>query len=798
MEVESKYIVRRSGAFSAVLAATVMDRYRLEPLASEQIRDTYLDTEAGDLLSQAYVLRIRKHNDYTQATLKSLGGAEGPLHRRIEIESIIDRALDEEGRLDLPDGPLKEVLDRLIGGNALFPLLHLRQYRSPRVVFDGNRLVGVLSLDVIATETEIGPDVSHQIEVELAKDGREADIYRLDPILKEKGMEPADTSKFERSLILLQRNPSTPIRLLPNERAVLQRYQEKGTPLFRRRARVVFLSARGLNPLTVASKVGLSLRRTEHWIDAFRRQRMAIFEDATTDRGGPAGRSGARLYRISELLSSGLPGPELFPIDRSVEQSWSGLGDAHDPAPSIPTDVDRGSPHAPHDIGRERGNAPSEIVRHESLESEHRATDPTDAMSMGDGSGGQHPVLAMTQPVSTPQSFAFTQDAGALVHPVATTEDPTPLPSLATEARNEEYVVVEQEPISEAITVDPDPESISPENDAAKLTSAEESAILIPDRPVLGAEDTVLSAAERVLRYQYAWQADAVNRAKVSSEDPRSIQRLLISVHRLRIALQLFDDYLPTRSVLRLHRGLRGMARALDVLSDLDHSIAHVELARGEANSDEAPALGVVVDSLNAERQAAWKAVHVRLKNATYTQWMRRFERLLDQLALQVDEGVQVDDFTPKQPDNYLDNQAALPRRTRLQHMLGSAVWRRYESLRAFDSTVGPTTADLLHPLGVACAAMQFVLALTNGCSDVSVRDVSQPLARIESRLAVLHHARLTANALKAFVEVAGVASLHDSLREVQSEVIAEAIEMWGELIDPVYRQSLARVVASL
>ncbi|MCH7976637.1 MAG: CHAD domain-containing protein [Bacteroidetes bacterium] len=769
MEVESKYIVRQAGAFSALLAAKTLGGYRLEPLASVQVHDTYLDTAAGDLLNQGYVLRLRKQGDDVLATLKSMGGAEGPLHRRIEIEATVDQALDEEGRLDLPEGPLQESLEQLIGDAALAPLLQFRQYRSPRVVFDGKRLVGVLSLDVIATETEVGPDVSHQVEVELAEDGRETDIYRLDPILKELGLEDAESSKFARGLVLLQRSPATAILLLPEEQAALRKYQEAGTPLLRRRARILLLSARGLNPSAVANKVGLSLLRVEHWVDAFRRRRMDIFEDATTHRGALLGASRVRRYDIAELVSAGPPVPSLFSSDGHLEQKWAGLTSGH-----------ANSPRSPNDSDGDGTDASSEIVREESIEVERYAADPLSAVSMGDGAGGRPPIVE-----ERAEAGAMIEDSQMLVPP-------------EPEVRHVKAAAPEQVPVVAEIATGVDIRLSTTGAEDAGSTKVTAPVIPIPERPVLGAEDSVLSAAERVLRYQYAWHADAVKRVADAVGEPRSIRRLLIAVHRLRIALQLFSDYLPPTPVQRLHQGLRGMARSLDALSDLDHCITHVASARAEASKNEAIGFGVVLDSLNEERQAAWEAVHVRLGNAAHAQWTHRLEMLLEWLVRQVDEGVGVGEFSPSEPDNYLESLADPPKRTRLQHMLGSAVWRRYEGLRAFDSTVGAATDDLLHPLGVACASMQYVLALTSGCSEEPIRDVSGPMARLESHLAMLHHARLTADTLDTFADVDGVANLRDRLRDVQTEVITEVAEMWGALIEPTYRQSLARIVASL
>ncbi len=793
MEVESKYIVRKSGAFSAMLALKALGRYRLEALPSEHVHDTYLDTEEGNLMSQGFVFRLREQGDDLLATLKSMDGAEGPLFKRLEIEATIHEALSEDGRVDLPDGPLKDSIDGLIGERALSSVLRLRQYRSPRAVFDGTRLVGVLSLDVLAVETEVGPDVSHQIEMELAEGGLDSDIYRMDPILKERGMEPAGMSKFERALILLQRNPASPLMLLPREQEALRRFQEVGTPLLRRRARVILLSTRGLTAPTVARKVGLSLLRVEHWLDAFRKQRMGIFDDSTVDRGVLRSQRRTKRFSITELISVGTRVPALFPSEVAVAQKWEEAYETYD-LHSLETDDRYGV------------SVPSRIVREESVEASREAAGPISFMPMGDGSGGHPPNITKTEDalettISAEAEIGDVAEEQLKLGSAASGGVPEASPRTSFPAAEPQSVHPDpsQPPVGgDAIAVGDDAELVGNDETGEVPVTPRSKEITLPNRPVLHSDEMVLSAAERVLRYQYAWHADAVGRVAQSDGEASSIRRLLIAQHRLRIALQLFEDYLPSKPVLRLHQELRGMVSSLDALGDLDHAIAHIESAQSDSLPESIAGLRPVLATLREERDAAWKTVQVRLDNASHTRWTNRFERLLDRLALQAEEVVEVDDFTPNEPDNYLDNVVDIPRRTRLQYMLGSAVWRRYESLRAFDSTIGEATDDLLHPLGVACAAMQYVLALTGGCTAESVRDVSRPMARLESHLSVLHLARLTEDTLGAYADMEDVAALRERLERVQTDVIADVDQLWNELITPAYRQALARVVASL
>ncbi len=805
MEIESKYLVPRPEVFSAALALEALGQYRLEAMPPVHVQDDYVDTDSADLLNHAYVLRIRSQGDAAQATLKNLGTPEGPLHRRIEIEERLEQALDEDGHLAIPDGVLKDRVDALIGGRTLAPLVQLRQYRSPRVVFDGNRLVGVLSLDIIAIETEVGPDVSHQVEVELAEDGRETDIYRLDPVLKERGMEQATRSKFERGLILLQRNPANALILLPGERTVLRHFSEAGTPLFRRRARVILHFARGLSAAAVANKVGLSYLRVEHWLDAFRRTRMDIFEDATTDHRALLGHSDANRYAISELVSSGSPVPELFPHGAAhvgfaelIHPPSFGLQTAASPASDPPDTLDA------FDSGGMEVR--SEIVREESEETRFNAPEPDGAKSGGDGFGERFPSLAVaSQPVELGRPPFSPEPAVVPDHFYEEPADargqvgqPIAQPHRKAEVRWADKSSATRNAATTGPVAKPNAGSISPNGEKQEVEAITGLAIPIPDRPVLRAEDAVLAAAERVLTYQFAWHRDAVNRVQASGGEPRSIRRFLVAVHRLRIALQLFEDYLPPRPVKRLHTRMRAMARMLEVVGDLDHVISHVSSAQSEASEEEAADFAHASADLKQKRDSEWQAVRGNLDGADHARWTHRLQRVVERLALQAAESVEVDEFTPLEPDDYLEPAEKPPRRTRLQHMLGSAVWRRYEGLRAFVTTADDTAEDPLHSLGVACAAMQYVLSLSSGCASRPVGEVAGPMARLESHIAVFHHARLTANALDVYPDLNPVTALRDKLREIQTEVIAEVADLKSALVDTEYRQSLARVVASL
>ncbi len=856
MEVETKYIAPQSAPFVALMQAPEVGGYHLEPMPAVSVRDVYLDTAAGDLLRQGYVFRVREQEGGVIATLKSVGAAEGALHRRLEFEAALGTPL-ADGRLPiLPEGDLRAELDRLVGSEALLETVRLRQYRSPRAVFDGSRLVGVVSLDVVAQETRQALHVTNEVEVELAETGREEDLYRLDPVLRARGLEPVAQSKFERALLRVQAEAGAPLRLLPAERVVLERYQEAGTPLHRRRARVVLLAARGLRPATIASKAGLSPSRVQHWIEAFRADRLAIFAGEPEAEEPLAERRAAPSYRIAELVTGGTPRPTLFRRDHfepepeaEVERIEELEAERQAPEPVPSHAFGDGSHVQPGALAPSFTDAPDEPEAEDdetpgaAAPSDGRDLDGGEGAVAGTAEGGDAPAApseaAAKEDPEGEAPFAQVEslddlldllDAGPATTPNLSGRTPMPDPEPTAEIPVPDEAAARPEAAPEAVDEDTTMAADRAEPEAQEATEAEapgmeavastaappatsdaetdgegaEQSVLRPGarrpaarRPVLSADDPVLAACERVLRYHIDGLHEATERL-LGDPVPQAVRRALIAAHRVRIALELFGDHLPPRTARRLHRGLRGTARALDHLGDQDLVLAHVTDAQVAATDEDRPAFDALLEAIEAERQAAWQSVALRLRGALHQQWARRAERLLDLLAAQVQAGLTVGDHAREEPDDYLDEEPERPSRDRLRHLLGSTLWSRYEALRAYDSVVGQAGDELLHPLGVACSALQFALGLAAGCAADEVRPVARPLAEVESHLALLHHVRLTLDALASYPGAAPVAALRERLQTLHDDTLREAPERWERIAGPAYRAGLAQVVASI
>lgn len=298
-DAPNHYLAPDAERFAALVQRRSLAGFHLEAMPPLRVRDRYFDTERGGLLAAGYTLRVRLQSGGTRVSLRSLGSGEGVSQRlQGEIEG-------------LPDGPARKRAEALAGPGPFMPLLTLRQYRLPRGVFDGRRLIGVLSLDVVTDESGEVPESGHEVELKRAGAGTAEEVRRLAGELREAGFAPGARGKFERALFRLGQDDDGPIYLLPDERSALEDLHASGSAGKRRRAAVLLLAAEGHPTRTISYKAGLSPSRVRHWKHAFRRDRMGVFTlDESEREPAPARPDEVREFRVSELVQPTPPSDE--------------------------------------------------------------------------------------------------------------------------------------------------------------------------------------------------------------------------------------------------------------------------------------------------------------------------------------------------------------------------------------------------------------------------------------------------------------------------------------------------------
>ena len=126
MEVEAKFSLPDQNSLHRIQAASRLAGFRLAKGLTKVVHDTYMDTPERKILAGGYTCRFRQEADGLRVTLKGVGGAQGAIHKREEMELILPIAQPTE---QWPAGRLRKKVQQLVNGEALVPLFEIHQTR---------------------------------------------------------------------------------------------------------------------------------------------------------------------------------------------------------------------------------------------------------------------------------------------------------------------------------------------------------------------------------------------------------------------------------------------------------------------------------------------------------------------------------------------------------------------------------------------------------------------------------------------------------------------------------------------
>jgi adenylate kinase len=288
MEIEAKLSIPNVETFQHLRAVGQLAGFQLTAGRAKQVHDIYLDTEERLILAAGYACRRREGPEDVLITVKGLGGAEGAIHRREELEVQMP-ALGGQPPEEWPAGPARDKILLLIGEAPLLPLFDLQQERFERLMGQDEHPIAELSLDSVHLAASGREWSFFELEVELTPQGTEEDLAAIVACLQgEWKLEPETRSKFERALAFLETPPaSREIELLTsNERAIFQKISELDD-LYGRRAIALLALDEGRTQTEAGERAGMSARQVRRWLAEFRYRRLDIFPKRILDEIQP-------------------------------------------------------------------------------------------------------------------------------------------------------------------------------------------------------------------------------------------------------------------------------------------------------------------------------------------------------------------------------------------------------------------------------------------------------------------------------------------------------------------------------
>jgi triphosphatase len=144
-----------------------IDGLILEPRSTQQIFDTYLDTDDWRIHRAGFALRVRSESGTTEATLKSLHSASTEVADRRELTETLNSSDSEAIRESI--GPVGLRVCAVSGARTLLPLFELRTSRQRFAVrkSDEAQQLGEIALDETVISRPHGEPQASMLRVEV-------------------------------------------------------------------------------------------------------------------------------------------------------------------------------------------------------------------------------------------------------------------------------------------------------------------------------------------------------------------------------------------------------------------------------------------------------------------------------------------------------------------------------------------------------------------------------------------------------------------------------------------------------
>jgi triphosphatase len=189
-----------------------VDGLILEPRSTQQLFDTYLDTDDWRIHRAGFALRVRSGTGTTEATLKSLRSASTEVADRRELTETLSNSDSQAIRGS--GGPVGSRVSAVSGEHALQPLFELRTSRQRFAVrkSDETGQLGEIALDETVISRPNGdPQASIlRVEVEALTDTHEPLQSLVTTLRSNCALEAASDSKYSLGLKSVGLTPPAP------------------------------------------------------------------------------------------------------------------------------------------------------------------------------------------------------------------------------------------------------------------------------------------------------------------------------------------------------------------------------------------------------------------------------------------------------------------------------------------------------------------------------------------------------------------------------------------------------------
>jgi CHAD domain-containing protein len=298
----------------------------------------------------------------------------------------------------------------------------------------------------------------------------------------------------------------------------------------------------------------------------------------------------------------------------------------------------------------------------------------------------------------------------------------------------------------------------------------------------IASHDTLADAGRRVLR-DLLQKLLAHERLVRKSEHVEGVHQMRVSTRRMRAVLQIIQDVAPRKAVRAFRKDLRTLAQALSPVRDCDVFLEHIGGYTAGLPEEQREGLAVLTDALQRDRANGRRHMLAYLESKEYETFKRDFARFITGPTKGWETTQRVRDF------------------------LGSAIWRRYEELRAYEISIDHERdpveqSDVLHQTRIAGKRLRYVLDMARQIPDLQAEQCIKPLSQMQDHLGALQDTAVATayvNALGVRGEARAALDAYLVSREAErAQLLADFPGHWDYVRGDEYRRNLAELLIAL
>lgn len=312
------------------------------------------------------------------------------------------------------------------------------------------------------------------------------------------------------------------------------------------------------------------------------------------------------------------------------------------------------------------------------------------------------------------------------------------------------------------------------------VDNAEASAVIEASESGLGG--VAMSEAARRMLKSFFNKMLAHEEGVLASEDVSSIHQMRVATRRLRASFQALEGVFSHKLIQRYRRGLRGVARALGEVRDCDVFLEHIASYTTSLSKERRDALAPLIDAVTSRRARARQRLLKLLKKKEYARFKETLWRFLN---------------TPGKGE-LPSPEAGITQRVR--DFAGSAIWRRYELWRAYETVLQGASDETLHQARLAGKHLRYTIELFADSLGPQVQQLLEPLIALQDCLGSLQDSVTAQASVVEFglVDDPGTLEYLTARNAEQFELRPKVPWLWEQVASPTYQRRLFKLIVGM